>query len=203
MKFTSPATEMVRFEVSNDEGSTWIDVGTTEVVETVTEEQTPALLDDLVKAVVTGNPEVPIVRQKWSHEVDTAALLADTISAEEDLDQAHGLKADDNPYMVRAVAITPKRPDNDETVSEDDVNTASFSVDNIDDVGPLGPTHITMVSDVAGQIAANDDNSYTVGGIVAVADEPRALQENIAIFTIDPSARPITYAGGNAKTGFV
>ena len=198
-EITSPATEMVRFEVSNDEGSTWIDVGTTEVVETVTEEQTPALLDDLVKAVVTGNPEVPIVRQKWSHEVDTAALLADTISAEEDLDQAHGLKADDNPYMVRAVAITPKRPDNDETVSEDDVNTASFSVDNIDDVGPLGPTHITMVSDVAGQIAANDDNSYTVGGIVAIADEPRALQENIATFTIDPSARPITYAGGNAR----
>ena len=198
-EITSPPTESVRFEVSNDGGSNWIDVGTTEVVETLTEEATPALLDDLVQAAVAGNPEVPIVRQKWSLEVDTAALLADTISAEEDLEQAHGLKADDNPYMVRAVAITPKRPDDAETVSEDGVNKTSFSVDNIDDVGPLGPTHITMVSDIAGEVAANGDGSYTVGGIVAVADEPRALQENIATFTIDPSARPITYAGGKAK----
>ena len=200
-EITSPPTEMVRFEVSNDGGSEWIDVGTATAdnVMMLTEEELPALVADLIKAAVNGNSNTPIVSQKWSLEVDTAALLADTISAEEDFDQAHGLKPDDNPYMVRAVAITPKRPDNDETVSEDDVNTASFSVDNIDDVGPLGPTHITMVADVAGEIVANEDGSYTVGGIVAVADEPSTLQDNIAIFTIDPSARPVTYVGGKAR----
>ena len=199
-EITSPPTEMVRFEVSNDGGSEWIDVGTATAdnVMMLTEEELPALIADLIKAAVNGNSDTPIVSQKWSLEVDTAALL-DTISAQEDLDQAHGLKPDDNPYMVRAIAITPKRPDNDETVSEDDVNTASFSVDNIDDVGPLGPTHITTVADVAGEIVVNEDGSYTVGGIVAVADEPSTLQDNIAIFTIDPSARPITYAGGKAK----
>ena len=199
-EITSPPTEMVRFEVSNDGGSEWIDVGTATAdnVMMLTEEELPALIADLIKAAVNGNSDTPIVSQKWSLEVDTAALL-DTISAQEDLDQAHGLKPDDNPYMVRAIAITPKRPDNDETVSEDDVNTASFSVDNIDDVGPLGPTHITTVADVAGEIVASEDGSYTVGGIVAVADEPSTLQDNVAIFTIDPSARPITYAGGKAK----
>ena len=199
-EITSPPTEMVRFEVSNDGGSEWIDVGTATAdnVMMLTEEELPALIADLIKAAVNGNSDTPIVSQKWSLEVDTAALL-DTISAQEDLDQAHGLKPDDNPYMVRAIAITPKRPDNDETVSEDDVNTASFSVDNIDDVGPLGPTHITTVADVAGEVVASEDGSYTVGGIVAVADEPSTLQDNVAIFTIDPSARPITYAGGKAK----
>ena len=200
-EITSPLTEMVRFEVSNDGGSEWIDVGTATAdnVMTLTEEELPVLIADLIRAVVNGNGEASIVSQKWSLEVDTAALLADTISAQEDLDQAHGLKPDDNPYMVRAIAITPKRPDNDETVSEDDVNTASFSVDNIDDVGPLGPTHITMVADVAGEIVVNEDGSYTVGGIVTVANEPSTLQDNIAIFTIDPSARPITYADGKAR----
>ena len=200
-EITSPPTEMVRFEVSNDGGSAWIDVGTATADNAMilTEEDLPVMIADLVKSLVNGNGEVSIVSQKWSLEVDTAALLADTISAEEDLDQAHGLKADDNPYMVRAVAITPKRADDDETVSEDAVNTASFSVDNVDDVGPLGPSHITTVADVAGEIVANEDGSYTVGGIVAVADEPAGLQDNIATFTIDPSARPITYAGGKAR----
>ena len=207
-EITSPATEMVRFEVSNNGGLTWIDVGTTEVVETVTEEETAALLDALVSAAVAGNPEVPIVRQKWSLEVDTTELpetselteLADTISAEESLEQAHGLAPDDNPYVVRAIAITPKRPNDMETISADSVNQTSFSVDNVDDVGPLGPTNITQVFDSAREeVLPNEDGSYTVGGIVAVGDEPRDLVDNIAIFKVDPTARPITYAGGSAS----
>ena len=185
-EITSPATESVRFEVYNDLLSEWTPVGTAELADATTATDEKAL-EGLVTGIVSSGSgiEVPIVsqvgpppddivpqkwkvNQKWSLAVDTTKL-ADTITMD-DLDEAHGLSEDDNKYWVRAVAITPKRSENPETISADGV-TASFSVDNIDDVGPLGPTHITMVSDIAGQIVANDDSSYTVGGIVAVADE--------------------------------
>ena len=91
---------------------------------------------------------------------------------------------------MRAISLTPKNLDQTEYPQREGVE-ASFSLDNVDDVPPLGPTNITDIADVAGSIAANEDGSVTVGGIV----DP-TVPSPIAIFTIQPTADPITYVGG-------
>ena len=66
--------------------------------------------------------------------------------------------------------------------------TATFSVDNIDDVVPVGPTTITSVADIAGVIAPDSSGAYTVGGIVHYSvDAP------VATFTVQPTAAADTY----------
>ena len=157
-------------------------------------------LSDLI-TVAAGNAAAsseptPIHRyqtyQKWSLSIDTVELgLEDTI--EKGSPAERDVSMDDNPYVVRAVAISAA--DEGETVSPDGVES-TFSLDNVDDVGPLGPTDIVAVADVAGMIEADGDGNYTVGGIV---DD--TVPSPIAIFTIEQSADtdPITYEGGSVN----
>ena len=196
-EISSPPTTAVRFEVKRPSDAEWIDVGTA-TESSATEISDATLTDvvgDLAKVAVSATEAaegaegtvVPISRnQMWAIEVDTTTL-EDTITAESPA--ARDVSKDDNQYMVRAVAIAAA--DQSETVSADGV-TAMFSVDNVDDVSPLGPTNIIAVADVAGMIAANEDGSYTVGGIV----DP-TVPTPIAIFTTEPTADPITYASVN------
>ena len=196
-EISSPPTTAVRFEVKRPSDAEWIDVGTaTESSATEISDATLTdVVDDLAHVAVSATEAaegaegtvVPISRnQMWTIEVDTTTL-EDTITAESPA--ARDASKDDNQYMVRAVAIA--EADGSETVTTDDV-TAMFSVDNVDDVSPLGPTNIVAVADVAGMIAANEDGSYTVGGIV---DD--TVPTPIAIFTTEPTADPITYASVN------
>ena len=74
-----------------------------------------------------------------------------------------------------------------------------FSLDNVDDVAPLGPTNITAVTQVADgvdsqPVEANEDGSYTVGGIV---DE--AVSSPMAMLTVEPTAAMDTYAEGSVR----
>ena len=196
-EISSPPTTAVRFEVKRPSDAEWIDVGTaTESSATEISDATLTdVVDDLAHVAVSATEAaegaegtvVPISRnQMWTIEVDTTTL-EDTITAESPA--ARDASKDDNQYMVRAVAIA--EADGSETLSADGV-TAMFSVDNVDDVAPLGPTNIVAVADVAGMIAANEDGSYTVGGIV---DD--TVPTPIAIFTTEPTADPITYASVN------
>ena len=196
-EISSPPTTAVRFEVKRPSDAEWIDVGTaTESSATEISDATLTdVVDDLAHVAVSATEAaegaegtvVPISRnQMWTIEVDTTTL-EDTITAESPA--ARDASKDDNQYMVRAVAIA--EADGSETVTTDDV-TAMFSVDNVDDVAPLGPTNIVAVADVAGMIAANEDGSYTVGGIV---DD--TVPSPIAIFTTEPTADPTTYASVN------
>ena len=108
---------------------------------------------------------------------------------------ARDASKDKNQYMVRAVPIEEADDFADPEASPN--ATTMFSVDNVDDVEPLGPTNIVAVADVAGMITANaDDNSYTVGGIV---DD--TVPSPIATFTIEQDADvdPITYEGGSVN----
>ena len=198
----------MRFETKrqNDDDSAWQPVGTTEDGTAVTSEEVQELqnlnvdsLSDII-AVAAGNAATssepsPIHRyqtyQKWTVDIDTRALeLPDTIEkgslAERDVSK------DDNPYVVRAVAISAANES--ETGSPDGVNS-TFSLDNVDDVSPLGPTYIVAVADVAGMIEANpEDGSYTVGGIV---DD--TVPSPMAMFTIEPTAALKTYDGGSVR----
>ena len=202
---TPPITSMI-FEVKHQDAddSEWKEVGTTAEGMVVTEEEGQELQQSLdfftdliysaakafdVKEGETAPEVVPIDRdqayQKWLVSIDTIELgLEDTIDAESPA--ARDVSLDTNPYVVRAIAVSAV--DGSETASGIGVKS-TFSLDNVDDVAPLGPTNIVAVADVAGAIDADADGNYTVGGIV---DE--TFPSPIATYTIEPTADPSTYA---------
>ncbi|MYK22285.1 hypothetical protein F4054_08495, partial [Candidatus Poribacteria bacterium] len=208
-EITSPLISSMGFEVKrrNDDDSAWKMVGTAEEGTVVTSEEVQELqqlnvdaLSDLI-AVAAGTAAVssepaPIHRyqayQKWTVDVDTIALeLPDTI--EKGSPAERDASKDDNPYVVRAVAMSAA--DEGETGSPEGVQS-TFSLDNDDDVSPEGPTIIVDVDDVDvdDPILPNEDGSWTVGGIVdATVPSP------IATFTIEQGANvdPATYEGGS------
>ena len=171
-------------------------VGTADTGVLATEEEIAALqqntdfITDLVAVAaeatamdeLSGKPIHYPTYLKWSVEVDTTAL-EDTITAESAA--ARDASKDDNQYMVNATAITSGA---EEVPGRPGAKTY-LSVDNVDDVAPLGPTTIVAVADVAGMIEADADGNYTVGGIV---DE--TVPTPIAIYTTEPTADPSTYA---------
>ena len=131
---------------------------------------------------LSGKPILYPTYLKWSAEVDTT-VLEDTITAESDA--ARDASKDDSQHVVTAIAITSGA---EEVPGRPGAKT-HLSVDNVDDVAPLGPTNIVAVADVAGMIEADADGNYTVGGIV---DE--TVPSPIATYTAEPTADPITYA---------
>ena len=204
-KKTSPAITSMRFEIKRQDAddSEWKEAGTTDEGTAVTSEELQALqqnsdfLTDLVHVAAetaTAGGDVAIHRyqdyQKWSASIDTIALeLEDTIDAASPA--ARDASLDANPYVVRAIAVSAANES--EAPSPDGVKS-TFSLDNVDDVAPLGPTNIVAVADVAGAIDTSEDGSYTVGGIV---DE--TVQSPISMFTIEPTAAPDTYAEGSVR----
>ena len=208
---TSPLIDSMGFEVARqsqiDDDSAWKPVGATEEGMVVTSEEVQELqhlnvdsLSDLITvaagtAAASSEP-TPIHRyqtyQKWSLSIDTTDPelgLEDTI--DKDSDAARDVSMDKDPYVVRAVAFSTAN--DSETPSPDGVQS-TFSLDNVDDVGPLGPKNIIAVADVAGMIEADGDGNYTVGGIV---DD--TVPSPIATFTIEQTAEPITYEGGSVN----
>ena len=191
-EISSPATKGVRLQVKLPDDEEWKDVGEPATESTPTTEISDTTLADFVgdlASAATDTTVVPINRtyQMWAIEVDTTGL-EDTITAESPA--ARDASKDDNQYMVRAIPIEDAEDFEDPGASPN--ATANFSVDNVDDVAPVGPTNIVAVADVAGMIEANEDGSYTVGGIV---DE--TVPSPIAIFTTEPAADPATYASVN------
>ena len=172
---TSPPTTAVRIEVKRKNDREWKAVGT-----------------DSESIAVTGVIEADQIHQRWSVSVDTTTL-ADTITANSLA--ARSASRDNNPYMVRAVAIA--EADGSEAPSADDV-TAMFSVDNVDDVGPLGPTNIVTVSKTDGPVRAAN-GVYKVGRLVDKYDT--TLTPLRLTFTIRPgtSVDPKTYVGGSVR----
>ena len=73
--------------------------------------------------------------------------------------------------------------------------TDTFSVDNDDDVAPLGPTNIVGL-DVAGMYTVNEDHgdgTYTVGGLTDKYDPN--VDSPVITLTLKPEAARSTYAG--------
>ena len=210
---TSPPITSVRVEVKRQDAddSEWKEVGVTTEGTVISEEEYQELkqsdadfIADFVgvaaEAVVDGEATAPIHKhqayQKWSVSVDTVALeLEDTITA--DSPAARDVAQDSNPYIVRAIALSAANES--ETAAPSGVQSR-FSLDNVDDVAPLGPTNIVAVTHVAEgvdaqpPIAANEDGSYTVGGIV---DE--SVPSPMIMLTVEPTAEPKTYAAGSVR----
>ena len=209
-EISSPPTAAVRIEVKRPDDAEWIDVGTATDPMATTEVSDAALTDIvgyLANTAVSATEAaedaeesvVPISQtyQMWMLDVDTTMIMpeaddkGDTITA--DSPAARDASKDDNQYMVRAVPIEEADDFADPEASPN--ATAMFSVDNVDDVAPLGPTNIVAVSDILADgteanIPENEDGSYSVGGIV----DDTVEQHPVAIFTIKPEADPKTYA---------
>ncbi|RKU11676.1 hypothetical protein C6501_12410 [Candidatus Poribacteria bacterium] len=207
---TFPATESISVQVSMD-SETWIDVGTVEVM---TEPEHGIDGDKIAAVMFKGNTLADVYKDnmlhiddtssylQWSLDIDTVASgLADSIT-KEDLDAAHAasnkagmtyVDLDGNRYMVRAYPVTSEGKDED-GVAEGDMFTEKFSLDNVDDVGPLGPTNIVATSINAVDMVFEDhgDGTYKVGGLVDKYDPE--VNSPVVTFTITPTAKRNTYA---------
>ena len=137
---------------------------------------------------------------KWTITVDTT-MLDDTIDMG-DLAAAHAasnpdgksyVELDKNRYMVRATPVVdgdlPDNP-NENPVAEGETYTDTFSVDNVDDVAPLGQNIITVSQDGV-DVTANDDGSFDVGGLVDKYD-PK-VDSPVITLTITPGTKRDTY----------
>ena len=220
---TSPPTEGIRVEVKRPIDETWERItGTAVAPVEVDISDVPGIadLDDITGGLVgitqagtaSGGESVVAIPgryMKWQFIVDTRELaLEDTVTAEGTIKlddtitrgdaSERDVSVDENQYEVRAISLTPKNLDHPEYPQRDGVE-ASFSLDNVDDVPPLGPTNIVGVSDRDAYgdmqpIEANEDGSYTVGGIV-----DQGVNSPAGIFHIQPTAEEITYAGGSLQ----
>ena len=153
-----PVVTRIRFEVKrNQEGTQWQSVG--EV--------------DKNSAVLVPEQE----RRKWTLQVDTTAL-DDTITVGSPA--ARDASLDPSPYIIRAIAIADGR----EVMSSDEI-IEKFSVDNVDDVAPLGPTEIIEVTMPDGMIPVDEAITYISG---------RTNASSIASFVTQPTAEARTYS---------
>ena len=183
---TSTPISSVRLSAEGPQDAEWTIVAS-EAVEHIEGQELADILGDLVNTV---GPDKPIVHvdstyQKWTVSVDTAAL-ADTITAGSPAER--NVSFDENPYVVMGYANT-----NGTEVPPIPGVQAMFSVDNIDDVAPEGPTTISVTAVDPGFLeeTAEDGSSYTVGGLVDKYDEEVASP--VATLTIKPGADRKTY----------
>ena len=121
---TAPVIIGIRFEVKREQGDQWQSVG------------------EISRDSVVLAPDQE--QWKWTMKVDTT-VLEDTITT--DSPASRDASLDPSPYILRAVAITDDR----EIISSDEI-IGKFSVDNIDDVAPVGPTEIIEVAMPDGMI---------------------------------------------------
>ena len=150
---------------------------------TTAQRTVPEIASIRLSAGAAGNWEVRTStrageREKWSVTLDTTTV-PDTII--KDNPGARNAALDNRKYTVRAVAIGA---DGTEWPSN---RTTRFSVDNVDDVPPVGPTNIVSVADADGQpVEANEAGSYTVGGLISPV-----------VFIVQPTAQSATYDSVN------
>ena len=188
---TSAPTVKIRFEIKRQDDEEWtlvrIDAGMDKRQDALEVELEPILPGiDIAKTKDMEHPYPvawPETYYKWAVDFDTT-FLTDTITADSPAARDH--TKDENAYMVRAIAI-----DGVERVVEGVI--ADLSIDNTDDVVPLGPTkvEVTSVDAVDSVLEVAEDGSYTVGGLVDKHDD--AVNSPVITLTITPTAERRTY----------
>ena len=153
---TAPNTAAVQLEARRSADADWMPLGSVQIADTtVTSHVEIAIIEDLVNSILSGSPTAPIspLYRKWSLDVDSATL-EDTIL--DDSPAASDASLDDNPYVVRAVAIDMTGT----TYPSADGITDSISLDN------YSPTAITTVANEIEMVVPREDGSYYVSGLV-------------------------------------
>ena len=179
LPLTGPRTVAVRVEATQGDGVP-IPLGI------ATQSGDAGLVDAVEEAVniAASGTDAPINSDNliWSITVDTTTL-EDTITKESP--GARDASLDDNQYTIRAFAVSM-----DGTEWPSDAMTM-LSVDNVDDVEPIGPTNITAIANADGAVEVNPDGSYNIGGLIDAHDS--SVVSPIAKFTIEPTAVRKTY----------
>ena len=192
----SPPIRSIRLEAKRANDTTWTPIGTGDASTSIDIEDAalPGVLDYLTGIAVDGTEvgnrsvvAIDATYHEWAVSVDTRALgLEDTIT--KDSPGARDVSLDDNPYTVRAFAV-----DGSGTEWPSDA-TVMLSLDNVDDVAPLGPTNVSVTSVNATDNSVFEDagdGSYTVGGLVDKHDN--AVASPVATLTLEPAAARKTY----------
>ena len=176
LSVTGPRTGAVRFEAKRESDADWKTIGTAD------QGVVPQNLADAIQAAIglaAGGADASVDASgylEWSITVDTTTL-EDTIT--KDSPAARDASKDDNQYTIRAFAVSA-----DATEWPSDATTM-LSVDNVDDVEPLGPTNITVAAE------ADPDGGYTLHGLVDEND-PSVVPQTVML-TIEPTAERKTY----------
>ena len=178
---TAPNAAAVQLGIRRSADAEWTPLGIVQIADTtVTSHVQIAVIEDLVSAVISGAPTAPlsVLYREWPLTVDSATL-EDTIM--DDSPAASDASLDDNPYVLRAIAV-------DEAgtgyPSADGV-TDSFSLDN------YSPTAITQVANEVEMVAAREDGSYYVSGLIA-----EGVPDPMLTLTSRTGAHPDTFTGG-------
>ena len=199
---TIPATDSVLLEVKRINDEEWTAIGTAEMGDAngMSGIDTAAIMFNgktLGEIYPSDTSMIHIDTTSsylmWTIPVDTT-MLEDSITV--DNPGARDVSMDDNRYMVRATPVVdgalPDNP-NENPTAEGEEYTEMFSVDNDDDVAPLGPTNIvaTSIDAIDPVFMDNGDGTYTVGGLVDKYD-PEINSPTVTI-TITPTAVRNTY----------
>ena len=180
---TAPDTAEVQLEIRRSADADWMPLGIVPIAgTTVTSHVDIAIIEDLVNSILSGSPTAPIspLYRKWSLAVDSATL-EDTIL--DDSPAASDASLDDNPYVVRAIAI-------------DMAGTGYPSADGITDSISLdnySPTAITTVANEVEMVVPREDGSYYVSGLLH-----ESVPDPMLTLTSRTGAHPNGFTGGIA-----
>ena len=178
---TAPNTAAVQLEIRRSADAEWAPLGIVQLGDTtVTSSVQLAIIEDLVNAILSGAPTAPIsaLYREWPLTVDSTTL-EDTIM--DDSPAASDASLDDNPYVLRAIAVN----DAGTGYPSADGVTDSFSIDN------YSPTAITQVANEVEMVAAREDGSYYVSGLIA-----EGVPDPMLTLTSRTGAHPNAFTGG-------
>ena len=174
---TSPETTAVQLEIRRSADTDWMPLGVVQLAGTtvVSIDEEINILRGRIDSIVSGAPTASIspIYRKWSHPVDSATL-EDTIMDDSPAE-------DDNPYVVRAIAVDTAGTG---YPSADGIGD-SFSVDN------YSPTAITQVANEVEMVAPRADGSYYVSGLIH-----DSVEDPMLALTAWTGAHPNAFAGG-------
>ena len=179
---TSPNAAAVQLEIRRSADADWMPLGVVQLAGTtvVSIDEEIAIIGDRISTIIGGAPTAAIspLYRKWSLPVDSATL-EDTIL--DDSPAASDASLDDNPYVVRAIAVDTAGTG---YPSADGV-THSVSVDN------YSPTSIAQVANEVEMVAPREDDSYYVSGLIA-----DGVPDPMLTLTAWTGAHPNGFMGG-------
>ena len=185
---TNPGTVAVQLEIrrSADADTDWKPLGVVQIANSkVVSPVNLAIIDGLVNSIVGGAPTAPLsaLYREWPLTIDSARLVIDNERLEDTIldgtDAASDASLDDNPYVLRAVAVDTA------AARYESVTAKGFSLDN------YSPTAIAQAADEVGVIDPRGDGSYHFGGLVA-----EGVPDPMLTLTVRTGAHPNAFTGG-------
>jgi hypothetical protein len=178
---TDPGTTAVQLDIRRTADAEWMLLGIVQIANSkVVSPVNLAIIEGQINAIVNGSPSSPILSlyREWPLTIDSATL-EDTIL--DDTDAASDASLDDNPYVLRAIAV--------DTAFDryESADGKGFSLDN------YSPTAIITVANEVEMVAPRADESYYVSGLIH-----ESVPDPMLTLTARTGAHPNAFVGGMA-----